>query len=95
MRITQRMVDECGHTGGCEGQLLLFAAFHGSQQEANTLFFKGGVICIFEVIDISPGSLNSSASSSLAFILMYSAYKLNKQVDIYCIVFDIYCQVQP
>ena len=38
MRITQGMVDECGHTGGCEGQLLLFAAFHGAQQEAKTLF---------------------------------------------------------
>lgn len=31
------MVGEGGHTGGCEGQLLLFAAFHRAQQEANTL----------------------------------------------------------
>lgn len=37
----QWMVDERGYTGGCEGQLLLFAAFHGAQQEANTLF-RGG-----------------------------------------------------
>ena len=39
-------------------------------------------MCIFEVIDVSPGSLDSScASSSLAFRMMYSAYKLNKQGD--------------
>ena len=42
----------------------------------------GGVICIAEVIDISPCNLDSSlASSSLAFYIMYSAYKLNKQGD--------------
>ena len=33
-----------------------------------------------EIIDISPGSLDSTcASSSPAFLMMYSAYKLNKQ----------------
>ena len=41
-------------------------------------------MCISEVIDISPGNLDSScASSSLAFLMMYSTYKLNKQGDIY------------
>ena len=43
---------------------------------------KGGVICISEVIDISPGDLNSNCvSSSPAFLMMYSAYKLNKKGD--------------
>ena len=43
---------------------------------------KGGVICISEVIDISLGKLDSSlASSTPAFCMMYSAYKLNKQGD--------------
>ena len=47
-----------------------------------TFCHKGGVICISEVIDISPGNLDSScASSSPAFLMMYSAYKLNKQCD--------------
>ena len=41
---------------------------------------KGTVICISEVIDISPGNLYSScASSSFIFCMMYFAYKLNKQ----------------
>ena len=40
------------------------------------------VIHISEVIDISPGNLDSScASSSPVFLMMYSAYKLNKQGD--------------
>ena len=57
-----------------------------SHQEAFEFLFtfchKGGVICISEVIDISPSNLDSScASSSLAFRMMYSAYKLNTQVD--------------
>ena len=35
-----------------------------------------------EVVDISPSDLDSSyESSSLAFCMMYSAYKLNKQGD--------------
>ena len=35
-----------------------------------------------EDVNISPGTLDSSlASSSLAFCMMYSAYKLNKQSD--------------
>ena len=42
----------------------------------------GGVICISEVIDISPCNLDSSlASFSPAFYIIYSAYKLNKQGD--------------
>ena len=47
-----------------------------------TFCHKGGVICISEVIDISPNNLDSSlASSCLAFYKMYSACKLNKQGD--------------
>ena len=43
---------------------------------------KGGVICISEVIDISLGKLDSSlASSTPAFCMMYSAYKLDEQGD--------------
>ena len=45
-------------------------------------YHRGGFICISEVIDISPRNLDSSyASSSPAFLIMYSAYKLNKQGD--------------
>ena len=41
-----------------------------------------GVICISEVIDISPGNLDSSfESSSPTFPMMYSTYKLYKQDD--------------
>ena len=43
---------------------------------------KGGVICISEAIDISPNILiPACASSSPAFHMMHSAYKLNKQGD--------------
>ena len=43
---------------------------------------KGGAICISEGIDISPGKLiPACASSSPAFLVMYSAYKLNQQGD--------------
>ena len=49
---------------------------------SSLLSVKGGVICISEVIDISPSNLDSGcASSSPAFLMMYSAYKLNKQGD--------------
>ena len=49
-------------------------------------------LLIFFLVVLIP----ACASSSLAFIwCTNSAYKLNKQVDIYCIVLDIYCQVQP
>ena len=48
----------------------------------STFCHKGDVICIPEVIDISPGNLDSScASSSPAFLIMYFACKLNKQGD--------------
>ena len=47
-----------------------------------TFYHKGGVICISEVIDISPTILiPACASSSPAFLMLYSAYKLNKQGD--------------
>ena len=47
-----------------------------------TFCHKGGVICISEVIDISPGNPDpASASSSPAFLMMYFACKLNKQGD--------------
>ena len=43
---------------------------------------KGHVICISEAIGISPRNLDFNfASSSPAFCMMYSAYKLNKQGD--------------
>ena len=42
---------------------------------------KGGVICISEVIDISPSLIPACASSSPAFLMMYSACKVNKQGD--------------
>ena len=39
-------------------------------------------MCISEVTDISPGNLDSvCASSSPAFHVVYSVYKLNKQGD--------------
>ena len=43
---------------------------------------KGGVIFIREVNDISPSNLIPACTSySLAFNMIYSAYKLNKQDD--------------
>ena len=46
------------------------------------VYHKSGVICISEVIDILPAILNPAcAFSSPAFLMMYSAYKLNKQGD--------------
>ena len=47
-----------------------------------TFCHKGGVICISEVIDISPTILiPACVSSSPVFLMMYSAQKLNKQGD--------------
>ena len=47
-----------------------------------TFCHKGGITCLSEVIYISPTNLDSSLwSSSPAFLMMYSAYKLNKQCD--------------
>ena len=43
---------------------------------------KCGIIWISEVIDTSPHNLDSSCvSSSPAFLMLYSAYKLNKHGD--------------
>ena len=55
-------------------------------QEAFQFFFtfchKGGVICVSEVIGIFPSNPDSvCASSSPAFHMMCSAYKLNNQDD--------------
>ena len=47
-----------------------------------TFCHKGDVICVSEVIDIFPAILISDCvSSSPAFHMIYSAYKLNKQGD--------------
>ena len=58
---------------------------HFPQEDLQFLFtfcHKGGVICISEIIDIFPAILiPACASSSSAFCMMYSAYKLNKQGD--------------
>ena len=57
---------------------------------------KGGVMCISEVIDISPSNLISAcALSSPALLMMYSAYKLNKQgvnIQLECTPFLIWNQ---
>ena len=56
-----------------------------SEEELKSLFtlcHKGGVICISEVVDMSLAILiPACASSSPVFLMMYSAYKLNKQSD--------------
>ena len=70
--------------------------FHLHQEAFQFLFtfcHNDAVICISEVIDISPGNLDCAcASASLAFHMMYSAYELNKQGDNiqpWCIPFPI------
>ena len=65
-----------------EFQARFFTLLFHPHQEAFLFAFchKGGVICISEVVDISP-LIPGCASSSLAFFMMYSAYKLNKQGD--------------
>ena len=64
---------------------LFHSPLHFHQEAFEFLFtfcHKCGVICISEVIDISPGILiPACVSSSPAFLMMYSAYKLNKQGD--------------
>jgi len=53
-----------------------------SSSSVSAIRMVSSVICISEGIDISPCNLDSScASSSLAFYMMYTAYKLNKQDD--------------
>ena len=59
---------------------LLFYFHQEAFQFLFTLCHKCGIICMSELVDISPGNLDSS----LCFIqpsisLIYSAYKLNKQ----------------
>ena len=64
---------------------VLTKLFHFAQEASQFLFafcHNGGVICISEVINISPSNLDSSMCfMQLAFCMMYSAYKLNKQSD--------------
>ena len=69
---------------------VLSQLFHSSFTFIKRLFFLlasclyGGVICMSEVIDVSPSSLDSilwNLGSSLAFHMMCSPYKLNKQGD--------------
>ena len=60
----------------------LFFHFHQEALKFFIFYHKSVVICISEVTDISPGNLDSAcASFSPAFLMMYSAYKLNKQGD--------------
>ena len=47
---------------------------------SSSLCHQRGIVCVSEGVDISPSNLDSSCeSSSRAFNMMYSAYKLNKQ----------------
>ena len=56
--------------------------FQEALQFLSAFCHKGGWNLMFEVTDISPGNLNSTcASSSPAFHMIYSAYKLNQQDD--------------
>ena len=59
--------------------------FHPYQEAFKFLFVfccKSGIICISEVVVISPSNLDSTCESfSLAFVVMYSAYKLKKWGD--------------
>ena len=65
-----------------EPDTLLFHFHQEAFEFLLTFCHKGGVICISEVIDISPAILiPACASSSPAFLMMYSSYKLNKQGD--------------
>ena len=70
--------------------------FHHEALQFFTFCHKGGVICIFEVIDISFCNLDSSLCFiSLTFHTMYFAYKLNKQGDSiqpWCAPFPIWNQ---
>ena len=71
-------------------------AIYGVTQSQTRLKWLSSSICISEVIDISPSNLDSScASASLAFHMMYSAYKLNKQgdnIEHWCTPFPIWNQ---
>ena len=75
---------------------LLFDFYQEALQFLFTFCHKGGIICISDIIKISPGNLDSS----LCFIqpsiyMMYSAYKLNKQggnIQAWCASFLIWNQ---
>ena len=59
---------------------------------------KGGVICLSEVIDISPSNFDSSLYFIQVFLMIYSAYKLNKQGDniqSWCTPYPIWNQSVP
>ena len=62
---------------------LFHCPFHLHQEAFQFLFafcHKGGIICMSAVIAVSPAILIPAwALSSPAFLMMYSAYKLNKQ----------------
>jgi len=61
---------------------LLFHLYQETLQFLFAFYHKGGVICLSEVIDISPSNLDSSLCFiQPAFCTMYSAYKLHKQGD--------------
>ena len=59
--------------------------FHFHQEALKflfTFFRKGGVICVLESLTFLPATLiPTCTSSSLAFCMIYFAYKLNKQGD--------------
>ena len=62
--------------------IFLFDFHQEAHEFLFTFWHKGGVICMFEVVDLSPSNLTSAcALSSMSFCTMYSAYKLNKQGD--------------
>ena len=67
--------------------LILKPAFSSSpsHQEATQFLFtfchQSGIICISEVVDISPSNLDSSLWPTMTFHMIYSAWKLNNQGD--------------
>ena len=67
------------------GWVICTCTFHFHEEAFEFLFtfcHKGGVICISEVLIFLPAiSIPAWASSRPAFLMMYSAYKLNKQSD--------------
>ena len=75
---------------GMDAMILVFwmLSFKTTFSLTSFTFFKMpfssllSAICVFEVIDISPGNLDSSLCFiQLAFCMIYSAYKLNKLGD--------------
>ena len=61
---------------------LLFHPYPMVLQSLFTFCHQSGIICVSELVEISPSNLHSAfESSSPAFCMMYSAYKLNKQHD--------------